>query len=192
MHLWHMCNILFELLYIIQLQRHTSTCPTIPFSVLVHCVFLQKHRICQSQNGKIYICFPLIFCAHASSGAIKVQGQYTTAPAIHKTWSKQQMKAYLKSFSLAEREKNSKTTKHLNISTLSAAFTNCKIPFATNCAPVFSFDVTFERKRASKEITVLKKSHSDGMTELNCKVESLFFRSFFKAFKTPFSLAFIK
>lgn len=42
--------------------------------------------------------------AHVSSEAIKVQGQYATAPAIHKTWSEQQMKAYLKSFSLPEKK----------------------------------------------------------------------------------------
>lgn len=90
---------------------------------------------------------------------------------------------------------NSKTTERLNISTLGAAFTNCKIPRATSSphVKVLLFDVTFWKKESekwNKEISMLKKLHGDGLTELNCKPESLS-RDAFTVYATLPVLAFI-
>ncbi len=120
--------------------------------------------------------------AHDSSGAIKVQSKYSRAPTINKTWILSNNNWLNEGLFEAWKNLNSKTTELLNISTLGAALTNCKIPFATSYAQFFVW-CDFWKKRPSKEISVLKKSHSDGMTELNCKLEP-FFLSFFEAFKT--------
>ncbi len=102
------------------------------------------------------------------------------APTINKTWTRSNNNWLNEGLFEAWKNLNSKTTEHLHISTLGAALTNCKIPFATSYAQFF-FWCDFWKKRPSKEISVLKKSHSDGMTELNSEP---FFPSFFEVFKT--------